>query len=150
MGHTFSEVCYHIVFSTKARLPLITKNNSSRLHAYMAQTINNSFGKCFLINGMADHVHILASLKPSVSISDVMLRLKGDSSHWVNEQQLFIQKFGWQSGYGIFSVSHSNINSVYNYISNQQEHHKKFDFKAEFRKLLEKHNIKFDEKYIWE
>ena len=149
MGHTFSEICYHIVFSTKGRLPLMGSDKSPQLHAYMAQIINNNYGKCHLINGMPNHVHILTSLKPSISISDVMLRLKGDSSRWANEKQLFNQKFGWQSGYGIFSVSHSNIDSVYKYISNQQEHHKKFDFESEFRKLLEKHNIKFDEKHIW-
>ncbi len=115
----------------------------------MAKIINANFGKCHLINGMPDHVHVLANLKPAISIADALLKMKGDTSRWINKENIIDQKFHWQPGYGIFSVSHSNINAVYKYVANQHSHHKKMDFPQEFRALLAKHNIEYDEKYMW-
>ena len=107
-------------------------------------------GKALIINGPTDHVHILASLAAKHSLSDLMRELKADSSGWVHKNVPEQKKFAWQIGYGAFSVSHSNLAEVENYIATQEEHHKRMSFKEEFVAFLKKHGIQYDEKYLWE
>ncbi len=122
MSNTYTSLHYHIVFSTKERLKIITPKLKNPLFAYLAKTINNEYGFTRKINGMNDHIHICADLKP---------------------------KFAWQEGYGAFTVSKSSVQDVINYIVTQEEHHKKMIFKDELIKLFKKHEIKYDDKYIW-
>ncbi len=122
MGTTYTSLHYHIVFSTKERFKMINADFKEHLFAYLAKTINSEYGFTRKINGTDDHIHICADLKP---------------------------KFAWQEGYGAFTVSKSSIQDVINYIITQDEHHKRMTFKDEYLKLLKKHEIKYDEKYIW-
>jgi putative transposase len=100
------------------------------------------------IGGMADHVHILSSLSKNIAFSDMMGRVKGSSSKRLTEKGIF--GFAWQNGYGAFSVSESNVDAVAAYISNQAEHHRRFSYQEEFRELLKRHRVAFDERYLWE
>jgi len=150
MAHTFTHLLTHIVFSTKDRAPLLDAELKTRLFPYLGGIIRAHDGKALIINGPTDHVHILASLAAKHSLSDLMRELKADSSGWVHKNVPEQKKFAWQIGYGAFSVSHSNLAEVENYIATQEEHHKRMSFKEEFVAFLKKHGIQYDEKYLWE
>ena len=150
MSHTFYSLHFHIIFSTKHRHPMIDDNIRNRLYAYMAGIINNDNGFTRKINGTTNHVHILADIKPKISPSDLLREIKTNSSGWVHKTFPQKEKFGWQIGYGIFSVSHSNIKNVIDYIENQEEHHLRLTFKEEYLAFLKKHDIEYDERYIWD
>jgi REP element-mobilizing transposase RayT len=146
MSHT--HFLYHIVFGTKDRIPLINPDWETDLHAYLAGIIKNHSGEAIEINGIADHVHLLARLKPKYSFSEFMRELKAGSPGWVRRTHQ--PKFSWQKRYGAFSVSESIAPQVRKYIQNQKEHHGKQSFEDEYKGLLAKHNIDFDEKYLWD
>lgn len=148
MSHTYTNLLVHLVFSTKDRRPLIKDEFKSELHAYLGGLIKELKGKPITIGGMPDHVHILASISPTVSTSDAMRLIKANSSKWVSEK--FNKPFEWQKGYGAFSVSRSGMDAVVKYIEDQERHHKKYDFRAEFLELLRRYNIDFDEQYLWQ
>lgn len=148
MAHTFTNLLTHIIFSTKNREPLITDAMRDRLFAYMGGILNELQVTPILINGPSDHVHLLVALPASGALSDIMRVLKTNSSRWVHEE--LQQEFAWQSGYGAFSVSHSNAQSVRHYIANQQEHHKTVSFQEEFIAFLKRNQISYDSRYIWE
>jgi putative transposase len=150
MAHTFTHLLTHIVFSTKDRRPLLDADLKSRLFPYLGGIIRAHDGKALIINGPTDHVHILASLAAKHSLSDLMRELKADSSGWVHKTFSDRNLFGWQTGYGAFSVSHSNLAEVEKYIANQEEHHRKVSFQEEFLAFLKKHEIQFDERFLWE
>ena len=116
----------------------------------MAGIIKSKEQKSIIVNGMPDHVHVFFGLRPSMSISDLVRDLKNNSTNFINEKRLLKGKFSWQEGYGAFSYSHSHINNVYDYILNQEEHHKKRTFKEEYIALMKKFNIEFNEKYLFE
>lgn len=147
MSHTYTNLLTHIVFSTKERLPLISNQFKPELFAYIGGLIKELKGKPLIINGMSDHVHILASLPPTVSIAETMRFIKANSSKWVSQK--FDKTFEWQKGYGAFSVSRSNVDAVYKYIQNQEAHHQKFNFREEFIALLTKNEVDFDENFLW-
>lgn len=148
MPHTFTNLLAHIVFSTKERLPLINTELRPHLHAYMGGIIRELNGTALIINGMADHTHLLVALPPTISMADAMRVLKSNSSRWVHETRG--NKFGWQGGYGAFSVSESNVEPVSRYIAHQEEHHRKMTFQEELLTLLKRHKIEFDERFIWD
>jgi putative transposase len=150
MAHTFTNLLVHIIFSTKDRSPLIDAELKPKLHAYTGGIIREVNGKAYAINGVADHIHVLASLPPTIALADAMRTIKTNSSRWVHEQGKAKSHFAWQTGYGAFSVSKSNVSEVMNYIAGQEEHHRKMTFQQEFLIFLEKHGIKYDEGYIWE
>ena len=150
MGHTYTSLHYHIVFSTKQRMGLISPQLKDSLSAYIAKIINNEFGFARRIDGTDNHIHICADLKSRFSLSDIMRIIKGNSSKWMKSNFPLKGDFAWQEGYGAFSVSKSSIPDVIKYIVEQEEHHKKMTFKEEFIKLLKRHEIKYDEKYIWD
>ena len=137
----------HNVFSTKDRDELISDKIKPELHASLGGLVKELKGKPIKINGMDDHVHILASLPPTVSTSDAMRFIKANSSKWVSEK--FNKPFEWQKGYGAFSVSRSGMDAVVKYIENQVEHHEKYNFRSEFLSLLRKYEVEFDENYLW-
>jgi putative transposase len=137
----------HFVFSTKNRAHLINDEVRNELYPYLGGLIKELKGKPLKINGMSDHVHILAALPPTVSTSDAMRFTKANSSKWASKK--FSRPFEWQKGYGAFSVSRSGMDAVVKYIENQVEHHKKFDFRTEFLALLKKYEVDFDERFLW-
>ena len=149
MPHTYSRVLLHVVFSTKNRLPSLKDGMKSRLFAYMGGTIRELGGQLIVINGTKDHVHLLLSVPTTACIADFMRILKTRSSKWAHQEFPSERMFGWQLGYGVFSVSESNAAQVKRYIAKQKEHHAKISFKAEFMTLLKKHNIQFTQEYLW-
>jgi REP element-mobilizing transposase RayT len=147
---TFTSLTYHIVFGTKYRRSRISEPFRDELYAYIGGIIRGEKGSLIEIGGMPDHIHILAGFSPAVSVSDMLRRIKGNSSKWANEQHNFVDRFEWQTGYGAFTVSHSQAPSVSEYIRNQEEHHRRRSFKDEFRSLLIRHGIQFEERYLFE
>ena len=149
MPQSFTNLIYHIVFSTKNRQPLITDDVKSRLYDYIGGTIRGTGGISLAINGMDDHVHVLTKLRPDKSVSDVLRDLKANSSGWMHYVFPELKDFSWQNGYGAFTVSASQVEKVREYIANQEEHHKKVgSFRDEFIKMLRANKIEFDEKYL--
>lgn len=147
MAHTYSNLLYHIVFSTQTRLPLIKPEYKDELFAYVATLIKEKGGKPIIINGVLDHIHLLVVLPPDVSVSDLMKFVKANSSRWMKRR--FEKPFAWQKGFGVFSVARSGVPSVSQYIRDQETHHRKMDFRTEFVALLKKNEIDFDEEFLW-
>lgn len=138
---------FHLVFSTKERLPLITKDWRDRLHAYMGGIVKGMEAMPLAVGGVADHIHLLVSLKSKHRLDHFLRDLKADSSGWIHTE--LRKKFEWQKGYGAFSVSPSNIEGVKKYIANQERHHARKSFQEEYIELLEASGIEYDEKYLW-
>jgi putative transposase len=150
MANTYHQVYIQTVFAVKFREAIIHKTWKPELLSVIGNLINENDCKSFIVNGVEDHIHCLIGLKPRVSISELMQSIKAKSSKWINEQKLTSERFEWQEGYGVFSYSHSHIDAVYKYIENQEEHHKKRTFKEEYLDFLEKFEVPFDERYIFE
>ncbi len=150
MAGTFSQIYIQIVFAPQGRENLIGKNWKDELHKYIAGIITNKGQKSIIINGVSDHIHILIGLKPSMAISDLVRDIKNNSSNFINEKKFVNGKFSWQEGYGAFSYAHSQIEQVYNYILHQEEHHHKKTFKEEYLDFLQKYEIEYDEKFLFE
>lgn len=150
MAHTFTELLIHIVFSTKDRMPQITSDLRDELFAYMGGILREMNASAIIINGTTDHVHLLVKFPPSLSISEMMRVLKTNPSRWIHQTRVSYATFGWQTGYGTFSVSKSKTETVTQYTASQEEHHRKISFKEEFLGFLKMHNIEYDERYIWE
>ena len=149
MSQSYTNLLYHIVFSTKHRQPFITEAHQSRLYDYIGGAIRGQGGISLAINGTADHLHVLAKLRPDKAVSDVLRDLKANASGWMHEVFPEAKDFAWQNGYGAFTVSASQVERVRSYIANQQAHHQKRSFRDEFIRLLRANRIEFDEKYLW-
>lgn len=147
MPSTHTNLHYHIVFSTKDRLPLITNDIRSDLHAYLGGIVKNLEGVPLAIGGTTDHVHLLIGLKPTHRLSDLMRELKSSSSEWMNKEKR--KKFAWQTGYGAFTVSPSGIDNVKNYILHQAEHHQRKTYREEYVELLKLSKTDYDERFLW-
>ena len=150
MPGTFSQIYIQIVFAVKGRQNLISNNWNTELHKYIAGIVKGKGQKSIIVNGMADHIHAFIGLKPAMPISDLVRDMKNNSSNFINEQKFVKGKFSWQEGYGAFSYSHSHIGRVYDYILNQEMHHKKKTFKQEYLQFLKKFEVEYDEKYLFE
>jgi REP element-mobilizing transposase RayT len=150
MSHTFTRLLYHTIFSTKDRYPFIDKDLQSRLFPYLGGIVGELDGKALSIGGMPDHVHLLLSLPATLCVADALRVVKTNSSRWVHETWPALRSFAWQTGYGAFSVSHSNAPAVTSYIAGQEQHHRRKTFQEEFVAFLIKHGIEYDERYIWE
>ena len=150
MASTLTNLLFHVVFSTKMRQNLINPEMSEQLYPYIGGIIRTEKGKLIQIGGTANHIHILARFAPSVDVSEMLRRIKGNSSKWINEKRFCQTRFAWQRGYAAFSVSESVWLKVSEYIKNQEEHHKKMTFKEEFILLLKKHHVEYDERYLWD
>jgi REP element-mobilizing transposase RayT len=146
MAHTYTNLLTHALFSTKDRQPLVRPEIKSDLYAYMGGIITNLRGKPVLINGPNDHVHLLFVLPASLSLADLMEKLKANSSKWANERSPG-RAFSWQTGYTAFSVSQSKLSEVKAYISHQEEHHRKLTYQEEVVALLKKHGVEFDPRF---
>jgi len=150
MASTHTNLLFHIIYSTKYRRVQIMKDCQERLYQYIGGLVREQKGKLIEIGGMPDHIHMLARLSPTLAISDVLRHTKANSSKWMNETFPQASRFAWQRGFGAFSVSASSIDSVAAYIRNQERHHSTLSFKDEYRAMLCKHGIEFDEQYLFE
>jgi REP element-mobilizing transposase RayT len=150
MPGTFSQIYIQIVFAVKGRENLIADGWKTELHKYIAGTIKGKGQKPIIVNGMRDHIHAFVGLRPAMAIADLVRDIKNNATNFINERHLVTGKFAWQEGYGAFSYSHSHIGKVYDYILNQEMHHKRQTFKQEYLEMLQKFEIEYDEKYLFE
>ena len=149
MANTFSQIYIQIVFAVSGRESLIKTDFKEELYKYIAGIVRNQQQKLIAINGMADHVHILIGLRPATALADVVREIKADSTNFINRKKLVHGRFSWQEGYGAFSYGHSQLVKIVHYIQNQEKHHRRTSFKAEYLTLLRKFDIAFEEKYIF-
>ena len=150
MPQSLAKILLHVVFSTKNRERIITDSIQPTLHAYMATVLQNLGCAPVLINSVEDHAHLLFDLSRTVAISRAVEDVKKASSKWIKTQGPEFLDFAWQAGYGVFAVSESNVDAVREYIANQREHHARKTFQQEYIQLLERHQIAFDERYLWD
>jgi putative transposase len=150
MSGTFSQLYVQVVFAVKGRENLIRREYREALHEYMAGIIKGKGQKPIIVNGVGDHVHLFVGLKPSISISDLVRDVKNNSSNFINSKKMVSGKFSWQEGFGAFSYGQSQVESVFNYISNQEVHHQKKTFREEYLDMLNKFEIQYDEKYLFD
>jgi REP element-mobilizing transposase RayT len=149
MANTYHQVHIQCVFAVKYREAVINKDWRPALLGVIGNLINEIGCKTIIVNGIEDHVHCFLGLKPSVSCSDLMKIVKAKSSKYINDHQLTKRRFEWQEGFGVFSYGHSQIDQVYKYIANQEEHHKIQTFGEEYLEFLERFEIPYDEQYIF-
>ena len=149
MANTYTQIHIHFIFAVQNRQCLIEKSWKDELYKYISGIIQNYGHKLLQINGMPDHIHILTGMRPNQSVSDLMQKIKGSSSEWINNKKFLFSRFSWQAGYGAFTYSKSQVPIVIKYIRNQEEHHKKKNFTNEYKDFLKAFGIDFDEKYIF-
>jgi putative transposase len=148
MPHSYTNLVYHVVFSTKDRMPMLDHSVRSRLCDYLGSIVDDRGGSLVAANGVADHIHLLARLSQKQAVAEAVRDLKANSSRWLKQTFRETRAFGWQTGYGAFTVSESQIARVTTYIANQQAHHERVSFREEFVRLLKAHNVAFDERYL--
>lgn len=146
MSHTCGNILLHLIFSTRERRSLILPEFRNDLFAYLGGIIREMGGTALIVEGTFDHVHMLMRIRPSHSAAEIARVVKTNSSRWIRER---CPNFAWQTGYGVFSVSESNVPAVTKYIASQEEHHRKHSFQDEFRAFLKRNGIVVDEKYVW-
>ena len=140
----------HIIFSTKYRNDFIDENIENELFAYIGSICKDFESTAIQIGGTDNHIHILCLLSRKIALMKLVQEIKAHSSKWIKTKGKKYENFFWQDGYGAFSVSPNNIFAVKNYIKNQREHHKNFDFKKELVRYKQKYKIEYDEKYLWD
>ena len=150
MANTHHMLLYHFVFSTKNRKPYLQPDTQERIFDYLGGTARGMDAVPIRIGGWVDHVHLLLKLRTKHCIAEFMRELKSCTSREFNDQRFSLAKFGWQDGYGVFTVSPSQQDAVIRYIENQALHHAKEDFQTEYLRLLEKHGVEYDPKYLWD
>ena len=151
MPQSLAKVWVHLIFSTKNRYPFLSDKPLRRdMQAYLATVLRNHECETLIVGGVEDHIHALFALSRNYSIADIVKAIKITSSKWVKEKAPAQKKFGWQSGYGAFSVSQSHLDQVTRYIERQEEHHKRVTFQDEFRAFLKRYNVDYDEQYVWD
>jgi putative transposase len=150
MPQSFASLHYHLIFSTKNRETVLSEDFSPRLFEYIGGILRNA--KCSLLaaGGRPDHVHLLVSLGKERSVAEALHLIKANSSKWVHETFPDRKAFAWQTGYGAFAVSYSGLDEVRRYIARQEEHHRVKTFQEEFIEFLKRHELEFDERYLWD
>ena len=148
MPQSLANILIHVIWSTKVRRPLISDEVRTGLHGYLAGILKNIESPALITNSVPDHVHVLCQLSKDLAVCKLVEEVKKSSSKWMKEQGVF--EFAWQNGYGVFSVSQSNVAAVRKYVEGQAEHHAKRDFKLEFRAFCKRHNVPLDERYVWD
>jgi REP element-mobilizing transposase RayT len=149
MANTYSQCFYHFVFSTKGRARLIYPEIEERVWAYIGGTAKNHDMSAIQVGGIEDHGHALLMAKPKWAPSSIAQLLKGESSKWIHQQFPELQKFSWQDGYAVFTVSRSIVPRVVEYIKNQRIHHSTKTFEEEYLELLELHGVEYDERFLF-
>jgi len=147
---SLSLIIVHVTFSTKDRVPCLGASVRPALHAYLATVARNAGCECYRTGGVADHVHLAIRLPRTLTVAALIEELKTSSSKWLKTQYHELSGFAWQRGYGAFSVGPSNLATVVRYIDNQEEHHRTRTFQEEFRALLTRYGVEFDERYVWD
>ena len=150
MANSYHQIYLQTVFAVKYRNAVILKEWRPKLLGVIGNLINETTCKTIIVNGVEDHIHCFIGLKPVMSVSELMKTVKAKSSKYVNDHSLTPARFEWQAGYGVFSYSQSQVDTVYKYIQNQEAHHKKGNFKEEYLGLLKEFKIEYDEQYIFQ
>ena len=150
MPQSFTCLHYHLVFSTKNRVPAITADLQGRLYEYIGGIVRSEKGILLAAGGMPDHIHLLCSLSKEVAVAAALRVIKANSSGWVHQEFPQYRSFAWQAGYGAFTVSYSHLDRVKQYIARQPQHHRRTTFQEEFVAFLRKHGIEYDERYLWD
>ena len=150
MPQSLSQVIIHIVFSTKGRHAWLDPDIRPRMHGYLATVCRSCHCEAYRVGGAADHVHIAARLARTIAQAELLEKIKKTSSAWIKNQGSQYQSFHWQGGYGDFSVGWSQLGDLVNYIDHQEEHHRTRTFQEEYRELLGKYHVEFDERYVWD
>ena len=149
MANTYTQIYIQTVFAVQYRQAALREDFRQKVFGYIGELINDNGHKTLIVNGVCDHVHCFIGLKPTQSISDLMKEVKSRSSKWINQQKFTNHRFEWQEGYGAFSYGRSQMDSVYKYIQNQEQHHSNRSFREEYLQFLEIFEIPFDERYIF-
>ena len=149
MANTYTSLYYHVVFSTKKRKPLIGTGIRERLRAFLGGIARENKMKALCVGGLDDHIHLLIMAPPTLSPSKMLQLVKGGSSKWIHDTFPRMRDFAWQDGYGVFTVSKSQIPDIIRYIQGQGEHHRVKTFQEEYLLFLQKHGIEYDERYVW-
>ena len=150
MPQSLSLVVVHIIFSTKERHPFLDPDTRPRQHAYLSTVTRNIGCECYGAGGVADHVHLAIRLSRTITIADLVSKLKTSSSQWLKTQASGLAAFSWQGGYGCFSVSPADLDSLRAYINEQEHHHKTRTFQEEFRMFLKNYGVEYNEAYVWD
>ncbi len=150
MAGTFSQIYIQVVFAVKSRANLIKPEWEEQLYKYITGILRNNQQKMLAINGMPDHIHFFFGMKPSCCLSDLVRETKKSSTDFIKDNRFTSGRFNWQDGYGAFSYSRSQIDNVIRYIMNQKNHHKKKSFKEEYMDLLDKFNIQYEERFLFD
>jgi putative transposase len=150
MPQFLSQVILHVVFSTKNRRPWFDPAIRPRMHAYLATVCRDCDCQAYRVGGAADHVHLAARLARTISQADLLEKMKKTSSAWIKTQGAQYENFHWQGGYADFSIGWSQLDELIRYIDNQEEHHRMRTFQEEYRDLLQRYHILFDERYVWD
>ena len=148
MANTYTQIHLQLIFAVKYREAVITNIWKNELYKYISGIIQQQKHKLIIVNGVADHIHLLIGFRPHQALADLMQDIKGSSSKWINENKFTRSKFSWQEGYGAFSYSHSHLSNVINYIKNQENHHRKITFIDEYKAFLKTYEVEYDERYI--
>ncbi|MHC4696092.1 MAG: IS200/IS605 family transposase [Planctomycetota bacterium] len=150
MAQSLAQILIHVVFSTKARYPYLRADVRPELHAYTATVLKSLDSPVILVNSVDDHAHVLCHLSKNNAACDLIQKVKTSTSKWLKTKGGILTKFRWQNGYGAFSVSPSQADSVRKYIEDQEIHHRKVSFQDEFRRLISGHGLELDERYVWD
>jgi len=150
MPQSLAQIYIHLIFSTKGHTGWLDQNITNELHQYIAAILNATQSPALAVGSSIDHIHILFSLTKNQPVCNIVEEIKKRSSKWLKTQNPDLADFSWQNGYGAFSVSPSQLQSVQKYILNQPVHHRRENFQDEYRRFLEKYQINFDERYVWD
>jgi REP-associated tyrosine transposase len=150
MSQSLSNILAHIIFSTKLSKPFIAQSIKNELYSYMASILKDCDCSPIIIGGIEDHVHVLCKLSKTRSMSSVIEDVKKKSSKWIKTRGIEYKNFYWQNGYGAFSIGESQVKTLKEYIQDQEEHHRKKSFKEEFREILNRYGVSYDERYLWD
>ena len=149
MANTYSQIYIQIVFAVEGRQNLIDPKHSDELQKYMAGIVSTQRQKLIVINNMPDHIHMLIGQRPDSALSDLVGKIKSGSTNFINRQRWVRGRFNWQEGFGAFSYSRSQLDTVIRYVMNQQRHHRSRSFRDEYLKLLRRFDVQFDERYVF-
>lgn len=150
MPQSLAQILVHLVFSTKNREALLADDIRDELHAYIGGIVENQKGTLLKAGSVADHIHLLIAMPRTCAPADLVQEIKTGSSKWLKTKGSQYANFHWQGGYGIFSISPSHRPALENYIRNQAAHHRRVIFQEEYRHLLQKYTIQYDERYVWD
>jgi len=150
MANTYTQLFVHIIFSTKGREKVLSKHFRDEIFKYISGILKHKNQKPFAVNGTIDHIHILVGMEPNITVSDLVRDIKHSSTNFIKEKKFIKHKFNWQKGFGAFTYSKSQLDSVINYIINQEEHHKRQTFEEEYIKFLKLFEVEYDSKYVFD